>query len=91
MLLGIGKIGRNTCKNLVDYLNTKNITLINRTEEKAVELAQELGLKSAPIEKLADHVESSDVILVATNSNEPTILRSQLENHGNKIIIDSSR
>src|SRR5688572_9864429 len=31
VLLGTGKIGRNTCKNLVDYLDTKNITLINRT------------------------------------------------------------
>jgi glutamyl-tRNA reductase len=30
LLLGIGKIGRNTCKNLVDYLDTKNICLINR-------------------------------------------------------------
>ena len=45
LLLGTGKIGRNTCKNLVDYLQTKNITLINRTETKAAELATELGLK----------------------------------------------
>ena len=33
LLVGVGKIGRNTCKNLVDYLDTKNIMLINRTEE----------------------------------------------------------
>ncbi|MGK3799708.1 hypothetical protein, partial [Enterococcus faecium] len=26
LLIGTGKIGRNTCKNLVDYLSTKNIT-----------------------------------------------------------------
>ena len=43
MLVGTGKIGRNTCKNLVDYLDTKNITLINRTESKAETLANELG------------------------------------------------
>ena len=41
LLLGTGKFGRNTCKNLVDYLGTKNITLINRTEEKATTLAEE--------------------------------------------------
>src|SRR5258708_689982 len=35
LLIGIGKLGKNTCKNLVDYLGTKNITLINRTKEKA--------------------------------------------------------
>ena len=44
LLVGTGKIGRNTCKNMVDYLGTTNITLINRTAEKAAALANELGL-----------------------------------------------
>jgi glutamyl-tRNA reductase len=44
VLLGTGKIGRNTCKNLIDYLDTKDITLINRTDHKAVTLAIELGI-----------------------------------------------
>ena len=52
LLLGTGKIGSNTCKNLVDYLGTKNITLINRTESKAAELATALGLKYASLEDL---------------------------------------
>lgn len=90
LLLGVGKIGRNTCKNLVDYLHTKNITLINRSEEKAMELASELGLKHAGIEELPSYIPSSDIIFVATNSNEPTILRSYLENTGKKLIIDLS-
>jgi len=90
LLLGIGKIGRNTCKNLVDYLGTKKITLINRTEEKAAELADELGLQHASIEALPACINSSDIILVATNSAEPTILKSHLENSGNKLIIDLS-
>jgi glutamyl-tRNA reductase len=90
LLLGIGKIGRNTCKNLVDYLETKNITLINRSPEKAAELANELGLKSAPLDDLAEEVEKADIILVATNSPEPTILKSHVEGKGEKMIIDLS-
>jgi glutamyl-tRNA reductase len=90
LLLGIGKIGRNTCKNLVDYLGTKQITLINRTEDKAKELADELGLQYAPITALSTFIQSSDIILVATNSDEPVILTSQLENYGEKLIIDLS-
>lgn len=90
LLLGIGKIGRNTCKNLVDYLNTQKITLINRTEQKAKELADELGLHYAPMEDLTDYVRSSQIILVATNSETPVILKSHLENFGDKIIIDLS-
>ena len=90
LLLGTGKIGRNTCKNLVDYLQTKNITLINRTEEKAAELAAELGLQFAPLSALSEEVATADIILVATNAQEPTILCSQLEGKGQKLIIDLS-
>ncbi|MGN6567350.1 MAG: glutamyl-tRNA reductase [Flavipsychrobacter sp.] len=90
LLLGIGKIGRNTCKNLVDYLETTNITLVNRTEEKAATLAKELKLQSAPITEINEQIATSDIILVATNSPEPTILKSQLEGKGEKLIIDLS-
>src|SRR5215217_1590432 len=79
LLIGVGKIGRNTCKNLVDYLGTRNITLINRSPEKADVLATELGLKSAPVENLYAEIKKSEIILVATNATEPTILKHQLE------------
>ena len=90
LLLGTGKIGSNTCKNLVDYLDTKNITLINRTPGKAKELADELGLNFALLDDLATNVKAADIILVATNSDIPVILKSHLENNGDKLIIDLS-
>jgi glutamyl-tRNA reductase len=90
LLLGIGKIGKNTCKNLVDYLGTKNITLINRTEEKANNLAKELGLKSALLNDLPEQVAESDIIFVATSAGEPIVLCSQLEGKGEKVILDLS-
>ncbi len=90
LLVGTGKIGRNTCKNLVDYIGTTNITLINRSEEKAASLAAEMNLKHAPIHQLANYVDSSDVILVASNACDPVILRSHIKNNGSKLIIDLS-
>lgn len=90
LLLGVGKIGRNTCKNLIDYLDATHIVLINRTEEKALDLANELHLQHAPFEKLEEHIHTADIILVATNATEPIILKSQLEGHGPKLIIDLS-
>lgn len=90
LLLGVGKIGRNTCKNLVDYLETKNITLVNRSPEKAAELAKELGVKQASIEDLTAEISKADIILVATNSTEPTILKQHLEGQGEKLILDLS-
>lgn len=90
LLIGTGKIGRNTCKNLVDYLDTKNITLVNRTVAKAEELATELGLSFAPVEALDEQVQQADIILVATNSVEPIILKEHLLDSAAKLIIDLS-
>ena len=90
LLLGVGKIGRNTCKNLVDYLSTNNITLVNRTAEKAQELSSELGLQFASLSDLSNQIKKADIILVATNASEPTILKSHLESQGDKLIIDLS-
>jgi glutamyl-tRNA reductase len=80
LLIGTGKIGRNTCKNLVDYIQAKNITLINRTESRAAELAAELGLKFAGIDELPNYIKESDIILVATNSDVPVIEEFHLIN-----------
>jgi glutamyl-tRNA reductase len=90
LLLGTGKIGGNTCKNLVDYLQTKNITLINRTEDKAAKLAIELGLNYASMDDLAIEIDKADIILVATNSTDPVILSSHIINSTDKLIIDLS-
>lgn len=90
LLLGVGKIGRNTGKNLVDYLSASRITLINRSPEKAVELANEIGVHYAPIEELDAHVREADIILVASNANEPVILPAHLEGSKPQCIIDLS-
>jgi len=89
-LLGTGKIGRNTCKNLVDYLHTHNVTLINRTDEKAAELANELHLQIAPYANLNQHVQEADIIIVATNSEEPIIKKQDLQFSNTKVLIDLS-
>lgn len=90
LLVGTGKIGRNTCKNLVDYLETNKITLINRTEEKAADLAARLGLRSAHADELVKEVKEAAIILVATNAPEPVLLKKHLENAGEKLVIDLS-
>jgi glutamyl-tRNA reductase len=90
LLIGTGKIGRNTCKNLVDYLETRNITLINRTEEKATDLAKELGLRSATLEDLEEQISRADIIVAATNATEPTVLNNHLAGKNEKLVIDLS-
>lgn len=90
LLIGTGKIGRNTCKNLVDYLETTNITLVNRTNDKAQDLAAELNLHFASIENLQKEIKKADIILVATNATAPTVLAEDLKGIQKKLIIDLS-
>ncbi len=90
LLLGTGKIGSNTCKNLTDYLPSVPVILVNRTFEKAEKLATEFNLKSEPIEKMNDCINDCDIILVATNSNEPIIFAKDFTNDREKLIIDLS-
>jgi glutamyl-tRNA reductase len=90
LLIGTGKIGRNTCKNLVDYLDTKNITLINRSEDKASSLAEEMGLISAPYHDFEDEIKNADIIIVATNAASPIITKDSLVHSKEKLLIDLS-
>jgi glutamyl-tRNA reductase len=90
LLIGTGKIGRSTCKNLVDYLNTNNITLINRTPDKAKELANELRVNHAGTDQLEQLVRESDIILVATNAEEPVVFANYFSETDHKLLIDLS-
>ncbi len=89
LLLGIGKIGRNTCKNLLNYLKPKNIVLINRTSKSAKAFARAQGLAYAPYEMLPTHLKQSDIILVATNAPSPILHKKDLYPR-NQIILDLS-
>jgi glutamyl-tRNA reductase len=75
---------------MVDYLGTRNITLMNRTESRAAALATETGVRSAPLDQLSFYAAKADIILVATNAEHPTLLCSHLEGKGGKLIIDLS-
>ena len=90
LLIGTGKIGRSTCRNLVDYLEAADVTLINRTAEKAKELANELGVSFASDDQLNEMLNAADIILVATNADEPIILTQDLKHTQHKLIIDLS-
>ena len=75
---------------MVDYLGTKNITLINRSEEKSFSLAEEMGLMNASYDNVDEEIKQADIIIVATNAQEPIIKKSDLINSKKKLLIDLS-
>ena len=90
ILIGAGKIGKNTCKNLQDYLKVNNITIVNRTLEKAQEVAVELKINYAPFENYAQELQMADVVIVATNSEKPILSKANFREEDKKILIDLS-
>jgi len=90
LLLGVGKIGKSTCKNIVDYLGSRNVTLINRTAEKAAALAVEFGLQHAGIERTDELVGSADIVITATTATSPIISAAHFNKDDQKVLIDLS-
>ena len=90
LLIGTGKIGSNTCKNIVDYLPGNTITLLNRSQEKAKMLAEKFNLQFDEMENLQHCINKSDIIIVATNAEKPIILRRHISESHEKLLIDLS-
>ncbi len=90
LLIGTGKIGRNACKSLVAGFPPRNITVLNRTEEKARALAAEFGLNHGAFASMDEQIRAADIILVATNADQPIITSRHLAAGSPKLIIDLS-
>ena len=73
LLFGTGKIGRNTCENLVKHTKHDQITLINRTKDKAEKLAKKLNLIVKDYSDLQIELQKADVVVVATGAQNPTV------------------
>ncbi len=90
LIIGTGKIGGSTCRNIIDYLHNTNITVINRTAEKAIELADELNIAQASYDDLNQEVQAADVIIVSANAAQPILTKAQFSATDTKVLIDLS-
>jgi glutamyl-tRNA reductase len=90
LLFGLGKIGRNTCENLVKHTKHEQITLINRTKDKAERLAQKLDLLVKDYADLQLELQKADVVIVATGAQNPTIDKTILNLKKPLLILDLS-
>lgn len=90
LLFGLGKIGRNTCENLVKHTKNEHITLINRTKEKAEKIAGKLNLVVKPYSDLALELRKADVVIVATGAQNPTVDKALLDLNKPLLLLDLS-
>ena len=90
LLFGTGKIGANTCENLVKHSQNDHIVLINRTQEKAEKIAGKFPVQVKPFGELTASILESDVLIVATSSQKPTITADLIHNNKPLLILDLS-
>ncbi|QCX39995.1 glutamyl-tRNA reductase [Aureibaculum algae] len=90
LLFGTGKIGRNTCDNLVKHTHNKHITLVNRTKDKALEVAGKFDVTVADFTNLESEIKKADVLIVATGAPIPTVTKAILSNDKPLLVLDLS-
>jgi len=87
VVFGLGEIGKNTCKNLLEYTSNRNIHLVNRTKAKAEEFVKHHeGIFIGDADSLDSVMKDADVLIVATGASTPTINKTHL-NTGKPIVV----
>ncbi len=79
LVLGLGEIGTDVCKNL-SQRNFTDISICNRTQEKAQNLALECGFNMVEFENVWENIIHADVIISSIATETPFINKNALEN-----------
>ena len=90
LLVGTGKFGKNVAKNLRNYFPESRISFTNRTDEKALELANQYEADFISYENLAPACDDADIIIVSSAAESYTILPSFFTTSKPRLILDLS-
>src|SRR5688572_6725487 len=93
LVVGLGEIGADVCRNLASSAFAKNTTITNRTLAKAKILAEECDLNVIPFEELVPALKEADVIISSVAMDSPfftTEMVKRLEVLTYKFFIDLS-
>lgn len=72
LIIGAGKMGKITIQNLLGS-GAGKISVVNRTVEKAMDLAKEIGGKAYSLESLPSCLTKADIVISSTGSNHYVI------------------
>ncbi len=90
LVYGIGEMGQNTLKNIIEYTPCKNISVVNRSivsHENIPELAQ---VTIFPYNQLVKAITQCSVLIVATGASAPTITSEHISENQKLTILDVS-
>lgn len=78
LVVGLGEIGEDVCRTLADK-GYKNITITNRTLEKAQKLANELGFEVADYQFVNQNILNADIVISSVRCESPIITKETLK------------
>jgi glutamyl-tRNA reductase len=78
VIVGAGKMGRLAADALASS-GASNVTVVNRTEERAQALAERLNVDSMPYEQLERAIGGADILICSTTSPQAVIDRQLVE------------
>jgi len=78
-IVGAGKMGRLAAQALA-AAGARDVVVVNRTEERASELAEMFGAESRPLEALEGSIAAADMVICSTTAPETVLDASTIEN-----------
>lgn len=79
LVVGLGEIGEDVCRTLADK-GYKNITITNRTKEKAEDLAKILNYEVADYQDVNQNILEADIVISSVRCASPIITKETLKN-----------
>jgi glutamyl-tRNA reductase len=92
LVLGVGEIGQDVCLNLQNS-RFAEVTILNRTVDKAEKLAARTGFHYGGMEQLQAQIDQSDIIISSVSGSEPLVtsdLMKDIKILSHKFFIDLS-
>lgn len=72
LMIGAGEMGQLCLQHLLQFKPARTL-IVNRTRDRAQELAESIGAEVGDFEDLAGHVAAADVVISCTGSPEPLL------------------
>jgi glutamyl-tRNA reductase len=90
LVIGTGKFGHAVVKNFMTYFPAMQLTVANRTNEVAQEMAKNAGIGHLQFSEIASQSKNFDIVVLCANANDYIIKPEYLEGVSNKLLLDLS-